>query len=71
VAEGDWIRITGTPGEMTREDYEFKTTLTLPDELFDETETHPVIFVRSAELVEAPREDEARLPKGPVVVPIL
>ncbi len=72
VSEGDWLRVTGVAGEMTRENYEFKTTLTLPDDVFDARETRPVIFVQKAEkVVKSEPSGEARLPEAPVVVPLL
>ena len=58
VAEGDWLRVTGVAGEMTRAAYEYKTALTLPDEVFGKRETRAVIFVRRVEMVEEPDEPE-------------
>ena len=72
LAEGDWLQVTGVAGEMTREDYEYKTTLTLPEEFFGERETRAVILVESAKRIEKPTDpDSAMLPKGPVVIPVL
>ena len=72
VRQGDWLRVTGVAGELTREAYEYKTTLTLPEDVFEKTETRSVIFVASAEKVDKPSEaDQAELPEAPLVVPIL
>jgi hypothetical protein len=64
VQVGDWLRVTGVAGEMTRDNYEFKTMLTLPDEVFGERETRPVILVEKAVKIPPPdgQQDEARAP---------
>ncbi|MEZ5394562.1 MAG: hypothetical protein R2724_17245 [Bryobacterales bacterium] len=52
AAVDDWLRITGVAGTLSRPEYEYITTLTLPDDIFSETETRPVIFVHSAQIIE-------------------
>jgi len=74
VEEGDWLRVTGVAGEITRQAYEYKTTLTVADDVFDEMQPRAVLFLHSAEKIEEPEptpEEAAELPEGPVVVPIL
>ena len=60
----DWLRVTGVAGEMTREDYEFKTTLTLSDDVFGERETRPVILVETAERIEPPELESPQSLQG-------
>ena len=69
VAEGDWLRVTGVAAEMTREAYEYKTSLTVSDEVFNAREPRTVLFLHSAEKIESPEADEeARLPASLVGV---
>ena len=55
---GDWVRVTGTPVEMTRVGYEQRAAVTVEAEAFGEQETAPVLMAKAIEVIE-PREGSA------------
>lgn len=69
VAENDELRITGVTQELTRHEYELRSALTVPDDVFGLASTRTVLVIEKAEKL--PPLDDLTPPRAPLVVPIL
>lgn len=53
---GDWVRVTGTPMEMTRVGYEQRAAATVDEDVFGKRETMTTVIADKIELIADPPE---------------